>query len=267
MYKNVFMALAMLLAISNVSYSQEEVSRSISAYICGSTGNINPSAEGPILGTAAEAGVSFGQNFANATWLSVGTTIAVCTETGGLLSSKDDYLGASNDSDNFSGYAQFDLGLTEYFTLSFNTTGQMIFDVNYGMSLPANQSISVVANFEINPAGSSFYATVANGGSTRNILNHMDYRLVYGVGFLPEWSFSTDLRFRFNGSSETEKADSLTAVTESFNIRWNNTISYENENGFGGYVQLSYRPSNLANDADVDHNLQLWGGVSYSYDM
>ena len=287
MLKNTFLILAILFATSVVTYSQDTpaVSKSISFYFCGSSGNFNPDA-GSMLASWSEMGVNYSQNFANAQWLTVTATAAICTANAGFLKKpgSDEFAGAGEHNLDVTGYGQVYFSFFNYATIGVQTEGRIDIDLKYRVALPANQSLTFRQFMWLHPTGNPFYATLANPTGfekdedgnfdpdkpihTRNILDHLDYRIVYAVGFHPEWSFSSDLRFRFNGnvaSGSTAKADSPQALRESFNIRWNNTISYSNANGLGGYLTFRYQPNKIL--VDVQHTVQVLAGISYSFDL
>ena len=283
MLKNSFLILAMLFATNIATHAQnaEGVTKNLSFYICGASGNVNPDT-GTVLNSSSETGISFSQNFANAQWFNVSTTLGICTEAGGMLTKPGDagnFVGSPKEHFYVTGYGKINMSFGKYFAFGINTIGRFDFDVKYKLALADNQGLTFRAYMELLPTGNSFYATPGNGASensdgtgsntpTRRILNHFDVRLSYSVGFHPEWSFDTDMRFRFNGgvmSGSTAKADSMQAMKESFSIRWNNTINYSNPNGFGGYFQFRYQPDRIL--VKTVHNVSLHGGISYAYDL
>ena len=284
MLKNSFLTLAILFATSIVTYSQETtgVTKNLSFYMCGGTGNINPDA-GAVLGAHGEMGLTFDQNFANAQWLNISTTVAICTEAGGLLrdpKNLDKFVGAPDTDDNIVGYGLVNFGFGKHVTVGLHTTGRLDLALQYRLALPANQRLTFKTYMEILPAGNSLYATPDNiayvgldddgkpeFGNTSRILNHLDFRLTYAVAFNPEWTYEMDTRFRFNGASYAgEKADSAEALKNSFSVRWNNTFYYSNPNGFGGYLQFRYQPARILT-SNVKHAVHLLAGISYSYDL
>lgn len=286
MVKYIVIASMLLLSVSSMSYGQDAdnpVNKSLSFYVCGASGNINPET-GKILGSYGEAGIDFSQNFANTPWLSISATLAICTGMNGLKKVGDEWVGASsggiaNDGDQLGsvngssggiltgGYANVKLNFDRYFTFGFHTQGRFDFDLKYGIVLPANQRLTVRAYYEIYMLGKAFYRTaedLVNDSPTGSVLSHMDYRLTYHVQFHPEWAYELDTRFRFNGGAD----DSLTAVRDSFSIRLNNTLYYSNPNGFGGWMQFRYQPEKiLLGSKNVVHNISLHAGISYSYDL
>ena len=287
MLKNTFLILAILFATSVVSYAQDTpaVTKNISFYMCGSSGNFNPDA-GDMLDSWSEMGVSYSQNFANAQWLTVTATAAICTANSGFLKKpgSDELAGAAPHNLDVTGYGQVYFSFFNYATIGVQTEGRIDIDLKYKVALPANQSLTFRQFMWLHPTGSPFYATLANPTGfeddedgnpdpdkpihTRNVVDHLDYRIVYSVGFHPEWSFSSDLRFRFSGNvakGSTAKADSPQALRESFNIRWNNTISYSNANGLGGYFTFRYQPNKIL--VKTEHTISVLAGISYSYDL
>ena len=284
MLKNTFLILAILFATNVVTYAQDTpaVNKSISFYMCGGSGNFNPDA-GSMLNSWSEMGVMYSQNFAKAQWLTVTTTAAICTATGGFLTdpATGDAVGAQEENFDVTGYGKVNFSFGKYFALGVETSGRLDFDVKYKVALSANQSLTFRSYMEIHPSGKPLYAKYGdsamsgidpvtgapNLANTRNVLNHLDFRIVYGVGFHPEWSFDSDMRFRFYGDSSGigVKADSAEAMKNSFNIRWNNTINYSNANGFGGYFTFRYQPMNIT--VDVKHTIQVLAGISYAYDL
>ena len=271
MLKNIFLALVLLTAVQTISYTQEQtpsVDKALSVYIYGGSGNINPQA-GKLLNLWSESGMVYSQNFANAKWLSVDTTIALCTETGSLLTAHNgDTVGSPKASYDIVGYGLVNLNFDKYFTLGVHITGRMDTALKYKFKFIGNQSFTIKNTYEFYFTGNSLYATLQTekGSNTRHIINHMDIRTAYAVAFHPRWAFETEVRFRTKGSASLNgKADSGKALAENFNIRWNNTLAYSDPNGFGGYLQLRYEPTNII--TDIKHNLKLSGGISYSYDL
>lgn len=271
MLKNIFLVLVLLIAVQTTSYTQEQkpsVNKALSVYVCGGSGNINPQA-GKLLNLWSELGMNYSQNFANAKWLSVDTTIAICTETGSLNTAHNgDTVGSPKASYDIVGYGLVNLNFDKYFTLGVHTTGRMDTALKYKFKFIGNQSFTIKNTYEFYFTGNSLYATLQTekGSNTRHIINHMDIRTAYAVAFHPRWAFETEVRFRTKGSASLNgKADSGKALAENFNIRWNNTLAYSDPNGFGGYLQLRYEPTNII--TDIKHNLKLSGGISYSYDL
>lgn len=288
MLKNTFLTLAILFATSTVAYTQDqEVTRSLSMYICGGSGNINPEANGDasvILGHFGEAGLTYSQNFASVQWLTFSSTFGICTGGGGLAKGKDengkdvwvkttDPVGSFTDA-----YLHVDLAFAGYFNLGLHSQGRLEFDARYPIALSANQKIVVSTAFEIRPMGKLWYdtpsTTVDTGAMDKGqVLGFMKYEFLYSIQFHPEWSYTTDVEFRFHGKGSGEGSgvdnDSMEAVKNSFNIRWNHMISYSNPNGFGGYFNFRYEPTNIieaGGKGRVD-NFKLSAGVSYSYDL
>ena len=280
MLKNSFLILAMLFATNIATHAQnaEGVTKNMSFYICGTTSNINPDA-GTVLDANGEVGITFAQNFAGAQWFNIATTMAFCVGEAGLVKdSTGKFVGSPVAHGQATGaYGKVNLSFGKYFALGFHTIGRLDFDLKYKMALANNQSLTFRAYMEILPTGNSLYATPTGvdpegnltGDITRRILNHFDVRLAYAVGFHPEWSYDTDVRFRFNGGSYAgEKADSIEAMKNSFAIRWNQTISYTHAtNGFGAWFTFRYQPDRILVKGAVDHNVSLHTGITYSYDL
>ena len=276
MLKNTFLTLAILFATTLVTYSQETpgVTKSLSMYVCGGSGNINPDA-GAILAHFGEAGLVYSQNFANAQWLSVTSTLAICTGGEGLVKGTKDGEdvwvpnGGSPVGKFTDGYLHVEFGFSPYFNLGFHSEGRLDFEGKYSLALPANQKVGFAAYMEVRPMAKLWYESVSSSADNGQMLGLMKVEVIYGVQFHPEWSYTTDVELRFNGGSKSvAKNDSAQALKESFGIRWNHMIGYSNPNGFGGYMNFRYEPTNILGAiGDTVHNIKLSAGISYAYDL
>ena len=280
MFKNSFLLLAMLFATSIVTHAQnaDGVTKSLYMYICGGSNNLNPDA-GAILGHFGEAGIGFSQNFANAQWLTVTSTLGICTGGAGLVKGIDEngddaWTTGSGTIDETKGsftdaYLHVDLGFAGYFNFGLHSQGRLEFDARYPILLPANQKIVLSTAFEVRPMEKLLYGKINKDDDAWDhgqVLGFMKYEFLYSVQFHPEWAYTTDVEFRFNGAgSSTAKNDSMQAIKDSFSIRWNHMISYSNPNGFGGYMNFRYEPTYILKD--IAHQIKLSAGFSYSYDL
>ena len=209
MFKNSFLLLAMLFATSIVTHAQnaDGVTKSLYMYICGGSNNLNPDA-GAILGHFGEAGIGFSQNFANAQWLTVTSTLGICTGGVGLIKTPDgDWIAKPPKEDaspldpedpegSFIGaYLHVDIGFAGYFNFGLHSEGRLEFDARYPILLPANQKIVLSTAFEVRPMGKLWYDTGRALDDTGawdhgQVLGFMKYEFLYSVQFHPEWAYT-----------------------------------------------------------------------------
>ncbi|MGL4561151.1 MAG: hypothetical protein ACRCV0_02525, partial [Brevinema sp.] len=238
--------LMIVLGISNINFgseSESNITKNLSLYMCGGSGNINPNTQ-KILNSWAEMGIKYSQNFDKVPWLSVKTTIAICGGSKGIHKNEK-FIGTINTR-VIMGYGKAGLQFSKYGDIELVSDGRIDMGVYYKIKLADGHALKLKSTVELYPFGNSFYII---SHKINNILHNYDMRLEYGTKIATEWEFATELRLKFNGktSSTSVKADSAQAFAESFHIRWNNTIAYQNPHNFGGWVQIRYQPKNLAN--------------------
>lgn len=298
--KKLLIATLVVFGFSGVSFAQDTaVEKSLTAYMCGSSGNINPK-NGTIFDASSEMGVEYAQNFANAQWLTVSTTIAICgiSEAGLTKQTDGTWKNEHRSWAGITGYGAIKLGFDKYASIAVNSFGRIDLAAFYSLALPANQKVTFKSTLNIYPISSPLYAIGgknwvagqatgigANGSykhsASPHVIDSFDIRVAYGIKFHPRWDFGSEVRFRMNGAGVAHdegetgttvarvKADSGEAFKNSFNIRWNNTISYSDPNGFGAWFQFRYQPERLASSfhkSRID-KISLHGGITYSYDL
>ena len=177
-----------------------------------------------ILAHFGEAGLNYSQNFANAQWLTITTTLAICTGGGGLVKGKDEtgkdvwVSSAVSPVGKFTdAYLDVDFGFAGYFNLGLHSEGRLEFDARYPIALPSNQKIAFSTSFEVRPMGKLWYDTISSTVDTGatdkgQVLGFMKYEFLYKVQFHPEWSYTTDVEFRFNGAGKAVKKDRKSVV-------------------------------------------------------
>lgn len=289
MVKKILLALCILSSTASLGFAQSapellledqlikgssSVSKDLTIYLCGGSGNINPQA-GNVLNTWSEMGILYSQNFSNAKWLTLETTIAICGGSTGITADNGKFAGTINTVD-ITGYALLGLIFLDYFKVAFKSNGRLDFLAFYNLQLAKQHSLLFEVELDLYPTGNSFYATygaTTKDGLTVNVNNVVDYlglKLRYSVDMNKYWRFRSEAIFRFHGAKiNNAPADSAASFKESFNIRWNNTVYYSDKKGFGGWIRLRYQPKNLYIGAvkPVAHDVSLHGGITYSFDL
>ncbi len=271
--KKSILALFALVALSTTAYAQEDQgSRSLSVYLCGNSGILNQAssldddgdAVGTFVGNWTEFGLVYDHGFENGFGFDVSVVGAGSVAVGSEKSSDDSHSPVLNDYSIDTVYAKLGIsyGIAGFSTyLSLETTVLTAFGVGYGVGLGAAGSLSV---------GSDVCFYLVSGGydyeegsySAHSTLDFFQVYLGYSVGFAEKWGFGTKAMFRFVDGSDAD------AFVDSFRIRWDNTISYAALDNLSFYGRVRYQAFDVAlKDADIDHQVSLQGGLTYSFDF
>ncbi len=281
MFRRIFILAAAMLAASGVSYAQEDntsnVTKSLTAYVCAWSGNVNPQAvtttigdqtftSGNILSTGYEAGFTFAQNFASAEWFSLALTIAVCGATSGVPVVNGVTEDARNNVEDVTGYAALNLGFSPYFSVDIYANSVIALNPTYSVRFGANnnQRYRIRAILCLSALGGPLYTTLRDDteGSTfvnGDVVNLLRIRTDYQIQFHKNLNFNTELEIRSSGDTTEVFRDNLQA-------RWNNTLNWWTDNNLSGYFMFRYNPRNIATDT-VSHQIWFLAGVFYSYDL
>ncbi|MGL5722227.1 MAG: hypothetical protein ACRCY4_07505 [Brevinema sp.] len=242
-----------------------QVTRVFLAYTDFSSGVINPNDFGLNLfsGNEVEFGFIYEQNFARAANTKVGvkgyfiTTVDVLsspTNVTGVGSKgiyiKEPSVGIFTSGKNYriEVDSMFRFKPSIFYTLNFKQAGRLTF----------------YAGAEICMLGMP--NSMGDSSKEYQHLQLFDMRLSYNVMLTKTLRLGTEVRFRFNGKGGGDVApDSTQAFVNSFNIRWNNTLTYMKD-GFYLYGQLRYQPERIAHATlDPVHKVSLHTGLGFTF--
>ncbi len=300
--KKSILALVALVALSTTAYAQDGGSRSLSVYVCGNTGTLtqaNGYEKGDELrtfeGNWTEFGLVYEQGFENG--LGFDVSVIAAGKVDGSWSDESKDKDGSDQRWKYEGYdidtlpyakVGISYGIGGFSTyLSLETTLLTAFGVDYSVDFDSAGSLSVGSEvcFFLAPtdyvysektgynSDASEYDTKAlDSAKGVGVLDFFQVYLGYSVGFAEKWGFSTKAGFRFGDDS------SAFMFADSFNVRWDNTLSYQATDDLSFYGRVRYQANDIVKKGaegddgwykidGTDHRVSLQAGLTYSFDL
>ncbi|SFB75596.1 hypothetical protein SAMN02745150_00640 [Brevinema andersonii] len=265
--RKVFMLIAAL-AVALPVFAQDSpaVKKDLTINLDGYSGNLNADKNVKrFSGNETEFGITYSQNFANAQWLTSGLNAVILGNQTWAHDTKGNALYSKSGPNFTTAKAKVFVKFGRYVGMFLDTQGLLGTSVGYTFNLPSNQTFKLIGDLEFFVTGNHWYGRYwdSTGGQDsfegRGIIDFVHLGFSYGVGFTPNWNFSTYLGLRTAG-------DYSDILLENLYIRWNNTISYS-INGFEIWGQLRFEARNIAVATTTTYHFKMNAGISYSFDF
>ena len=292
--KNIFLSLLAIFAVVGTASAQDAtVNRSLSFYFDAFSGELTeaPGFEDGDLsrmlsGNEFEFGMTYSQNFATATWLSMWVkALFVVGQRTTYDNATGNFLGNGGGNMNMLANPRVQLGLNfgGYAILAMDTRGLIAQENFYTIALPGNggsftfmtilefwavPQVLDVDTYELPDGEEGMYGDSLGTGRGTTIVDLFALRVDYSIAFAQNWRYTTKLAFRFSGGGGFDHS-ATTFFQDGFQIRWENQIAWNVTPSFSMWTQLRYRIDNLASNASlpIDHRIYLQAGLGYSFDF
>ncbi len=157
-------------------------------------------------------------------------------------------------------------------SLAVDTRTKMDIYANYGLAAgPGRLTFGLGVELYANPIAS---ATASGGDADDHIAKVLDLFVItagYSMKFNDVWGFNTTLYGRFQGAAAaydaSENDPKQDGFADNFELRWdlNATAAFAGGLGMSGGIRLDVE--NLLHDREVDVDLKLRAGVSYTFNL
>ncbi len=267
------LALLVLLAMTGVSlHAQQDETpadrRSMTLYSCINSGHMTPDSDGGTRlfnSNCYVYGVTYNHVFGNIPWMTLHTRVNFKGDQSYEYSDldkdgKNDHIVRSAYNSEVRG--RFGLGFRIApglgASMNIDSRGVLYQSLDYSYSFGSAGSIAVGQEL----CARATPLSLADDGY--QYITLLGFNIAYSVPLGDGWSFRSRLRPQLSGA--LDRLD-VKNVEDMFRIRWENRISYNVTPKVNLWGTVRYEAKNIANDTDVENNVYLMAGFTYSFDV